>query len=225
MNEILIPKLFDNDYSFPTLQDDSEIVAWGGDLKPQRVLNAYQNGIFPWFNEGEEILWWSPNPRCVLIPNEVKVSKSLKKSFKKFQVTFNKDFKGVIQNCRDIRVKNGEITWLSEELQNLFILFHERNIAKSVEVWQNGELVGGLYGLCLGKIFCGESMFCKVSDASKVAFVSLANFLQKHDFLIDCQAVNSHLLSLGAKPMDRDDFLKIFFEKRDKKSGIQSHFW
>ncbi len=226
MNEIFIPKLAQDDFSFPPLQEGVEIVAWGGDLHPKRVLEAYQNGIFPWFNEGDEMLWYSPIPRCVLEPSEVKISKSLKKNIKKFSVTFNQDFKNVIQNCRDVRVKNGEETWLSEEIKNTFLILHELGHAKSVEVWQKNEsgsdeLVGGLYGLCLGKVFCGDSMFSKKTDASKTALVKLCEVLEKHDFLIDCQAVNSHLLSLGAKPMERDEFLKIFFEKRDKKSGFE----
>ncbi len=225
MSEILIPKLYDNNISFPPLQENSEIVAWGGDLSVSRVLNAYKNGIFPWFNEGDEILWWSPNPRCVLIPNEVKISKSLKKSMKKFRVTFNEDFKSVIQNCRDVRVQNGEETWLSEEIKEVFLKFNEQGYAKSVEVWQTNEdgkneLVGGLYGLVFGKIFCGDSMFSKKTDASKTAFVTMAQYLQKYDFLIDCQAINSHLLSMGAKAIIRDEFLKIFFEKTNLESGF-----
>ncbi len=227
MNEILVPKLYDNDISFPSLQENSEIVAWGGDLSLERVLNAYKNAIFPWFNEGEEILWWSPNPRCILIPNEVKISKSLKKSMKKFRVSFGEDFEGVIQNCRDMRVKTGEETWLSEEIKSVFKLLHVKGYAKSIEVWQKNsdgkdELVGGLYGLCFGKVFCGESMFSKVNDASKTAFVSMAKYLERYDFIIDCQAVNSHLLTLGAKGMNREEFLRIFFNKIAQNSGFKN---
>ncbi len=221
MSEILIPELFDDNFYFPPLQEGVEIVAWGGDIKPQRLLQAYKKGIFPWFNEGEEILWWSPNLRAVLIPNEVKISKSLKKSMKKFTVTFDKDFEGVISNCREVRKQIGEETWLSEELKTSFLNLHERGYAHSIEVWQDEKLVGGLYGLCFGKVFCGESMFSKKTDASKTALVRLCEALGEHDFLIDCQAVNSHLLSMGAKPMERSEFLKIFFEKANQKSGFQ----
>ncbi len=227
MNEIFIPRLYEDSFEFPPLQDGVEIVAWGGDLEPKRVLNAYKNAIFPWFNEGDEMLWYSPIPRCVLEPSEVKISKSLRKNLKKFKVTFNQDFKSVIQNCRDTRVQNGEITWLSEEIKSAFLALYEQGYAKSVEVWQrdekgNKELVGGLYGLCFGKIFCGDSMFSKKTDASKTALVRLCEALGKYDFLIDCQAVNSHLLSLGAKPMARDEFLKIFYKKAEQKSGFKS---
>ncbi len=220
MNEIYIPKLSDDVSFFPPLQEGVEIVAWGGDLSIERVLNAYKNAIFPWFNEGDEMLWYSPIPRCVLLPNEVKISKSLKKSMKKFRVSFNQDFNSVIKNCRDVRVKNAEITWLSEDIKSVFLALHERGYAKSVEVYQDDKLVGGLYGLVFGKVFCGESMFSLVSDASKTALVALAKHLEPLDFLIDCQAVNSHLLSLGAKPMDRDEFLRVFYKKSKQESGF-----
>ncbi len=224
MSEVFIPKLSSDRLWFPPLQEGVEIVAWGGDLHPDRVINAYKQGIFPWFNEGDEMLWYSPIPRCVLEPSEVKISKSLKKSMKKFSVSFNKNFPDVIQNCRDVRVQNAEITWLSEDIKSVFLKFHKLGYAKSVEVWLDGQLVGGLYGLVLGKVFCGESMFSLVSDASKTAFVALAKHLEPLDFLIDCQAVNSHLLSLGAKQMPRDEFLELFYEKSRQESGFKSHF-
>ncbi len=197
------------------------MVAIGGDLSTERLLLAYKSGIFPWYSEGEPIVWHSPNPRMVLFPEELKISKSMRQILKKsdFKVTFNKAFKEVIQNCKTVnREKQGEAgTWITDEMQEAYIKLHKLGIAKSVEVWklntersrsdqEKSHLVGGLYGLEIGNIFCGESMFSNVSNASKIAFTSL---VQTNSYkLIDCQVYNNHLASLGAKEISREEFLK-----------------
>lgn len=185
------------------------LLAIGGDLSPERIIHAYTNGIFPWFDEQEPILWWSPDPRFVLFPEDLKISKSMKQVLRKdsFKVTKNKNFKAVIEHCASTIRGNQEGTWITKEMQEAYVKLHELGYAKSVEVWQNNELVGGLYGIDLGNaVFCGESMFAKVSNASKVGFIYL---VQNSDYkLIDCQLHTQHLESLGAKHISRADFLK-----------------
>lgn len=224
MNKICIPKLSAYNYIFPdpSQAEDKGLVAWGGDLNPNRLIAAYKEGIFPWFNEGDEILWWSPNPRAILSPKDVKISKSLKKSMKKYRVSFDANFEKVICLCRDVRIENGFDTWILDEVIEAYKALHEKDFAHSVEVWYEDELVGGLYGLSLGKIFCGESMFSIKRDASKVAFVVLAKTLQKYDFIIDCQIPNPHLISLGAGEMPREKFLKLLHKKINEPSGFTS---
>ena len=200
--------------AFPSAEktDENGILALGGDLSPERLIAAYRNGIFPWYNEGEPITWYCPNPRMVLFFDRLKVSKSLKKNLKKelFTITFNTHFQEVIQACKSIERKEGFGTWITDDMQKAYLNLHKKGIAKSVEVWQNGKLVGGLYGIDLGTIFCGESMFSRVSNASKVGFVSLVEKLKKEQYkLLDCQVYNEHLASLGAEEIDRDLFLKI----------------
>ena len=200
--------------AFPTAEntDENGILALGGDLSPERLITAYRNGIFPWYNEGEPITWYCPNPRMVLFFDRLKVSKSLKKILKKelFTITFNTHFQEVIQACKSIDRKEGFGTWITDDMQKAYLNLHKKGIAKSVEVWQNGKLVGGLYGIDLGTVFCGESMFSRVSNASKVGFVSLVEKLKKEQYkLLDCQVYNKHLASLGAEEINRDLFLKI----------------
>lgn len=188
------------------------IVAIGGDLLPQRLILAYRSGIFPWFEDDEPILWWSPPERMVLFFDELKVSKSMRNIINRgiFRVTFNTAFKEVISNCRSIKRDGQPGTWITPDMVNAYCSLHEMGIAKSVEVWQGDELVGGLYGVDLGHIFCGESMFSKVSNASKIAFIALAKQLELANYrLLDCQVHNDHLESLGAREIDRDDFLEI----------------
>ena len=188
------------------------IVAVGGDLSPERLLLAYQSGIFPWYNEGEPIIWYSPDPRMVLFPNKLKISKSMHQIFRKdvFQITFNQNFKEVISQCKITNRKDQEGTWITDEMQKAYLELHKLGIAKSVEVWQNDELIGGLYGIELGTVFCGESMFSKVSNASKVAFIHLTQKLKKENYkLIDCQVYTDHLASLGAEEIPRKKFIKI----------------
>lgn len=185
------------------------LLAYGGDLSIDRLINAYSNGIFPWFEEGEPILWWSPDPRFVLVPNELKVSKSLKKLIRDnaFTITENKAFKEVISACGKMKRKGQRGTWITKEMVDSYCDLHHLGLAKSVEVWQNNELVGGLYGIDLNNgVFCGESMFATVSNASKIGFVT---FIQKSKYkLIDCQVFTKHLESFGAKHISRNEFIK-----------------
>lgn len=185
------------------------LLAVGGDLSVKRLLLAYQSGIFPWFSEGEPVLWWSPNPRFVLFPEHLKVSKSMKQVLRNrgFKVTENKAFIEVMQACSKIKRKGQNDTWITNSMVAAYVKLHELGYAKSVEVWQDDMLVGGLYGVDLGNgVFCGESMFSKVSNASKVGFIYL---VQNSNYkLIDCQVYTSHLQSLGAENMSRATFLR-----------------
>lgn len=199
-------------HTFPPahLAEKAGLLAIGGDLSPQRILTAYKNGIFPWYSEGEPILWWSPNPRLVLYPKELKVSTSLKKVMKKnlFTITMDTAFYEVINACAQVRVKKNEGTWITDEMKTAYVKLHQMGFAHSVEAWQEDKLAGGLYGLCLGKCFFGESMFSTVSNASKVAFVKLVEFLIAHDIdLIDCQVKTDHLIRFGAREIPRKKFL------------------
>ena len=199
---------------FPPVEETSAegILAVGGDLSPERLMLAYKSGIFPWFEDDEPILWWSPEERMVLFFDDLKISKSMRNVLKKgeFNVTFNKDFKAVITNCQQAKRVGQNGTWITNDMINAYCKLHELGFAKSVEVWKNNELVGGLYGIDLGDVFCGESMFSKVSNASKVAFITLAQKLEKADYkLIDCQVHNNHLESLGCVEIDREVFMAI----------------
>lgn len=196
------------------------ILAFGGDLSPERMLLAYRSGIFPWFNEDEPIIWWAPNPRMVLFFDELIVSKSMRNILNRntFKVTFNQDFRNVISNCQKIKRQGQRGTWITNDMIEAYCKLHELGIAKSVEVWQNDTLVGGLYGIDLGHVFCGESMFSSVSNASKVAFIALVNQLKTNNYkLLDCQVYNEHLESLGCREIDREAFMAIL---RSKKSSI-----
>ena len=212
---------------FPPYQTTSKdgIIALGGDLHPDRLIYAYQNGIFPWYSENEPIVWYCPNKRMVLFPDDLKVSKSMKNILKneKFIITENEAFEEVISQCKNIARKDGFGTWITGEMKQAYINLHKKGIAKSIEVWlpntdldEKGKakkvLVGGLYGLKIGNVFCGESMFSKVSNASKVAFIYMVQSnLYK---LIDCQVYNDHLKTLGAKEIMRDKFLTLLKKMR-----------
>ena len=188
------------------------ILAIGGDLSPERLQLAYKSGIFPWFEDGEPIMWWSPNPRMVLFLDELIVSKSMRNILNRnsFKVTFNQNFRDVISNCQNIERDGQNGTWITNDMIEAYCKMHELGIAKSVEVWQDEVLVGGLYGIDLGHIFCGESMFSKVSNASKVAFIALVHQLKVENYkLLDCQVYNPHLESLGCREIERVDFMKI----------------
>jgi leucyl/phenylalanyl-tRNA--protein transferase len=197
----------------PVSETDSDgILAVGGDLSPERLQLAYRSGIFPWFGEGEPITWWSPNPRMVLFPDELIISKSMRNILNRniFKVTFNQNFRDVISNCQKIKRDGQNGTWITNDMIEAYCKLHELGIAKSIEVWQDDELVGGLYGIDLGHVFCGESMFSKVSNASKVAFIALADQLKKDNYkLLDCQVYNPHLESLGCREIDREEFMSI----------------
>lgn len=192
----------------PRLADVDGLLAVGGDLSVDRLKLAYRNAIFPWFSGDQAIMWFSPPERCVIYPDRIKISKSLKKTIKsrRFTVTENNAFAQVIAQCAHIPRKEQDGTWIGEKMQAAYNKLHALGIAKSVEVWENQELVGGLYGIQVGRVFCGESMFSNVSDASKVALVYLA---QTDIDLIDCQLENPHLMSMGAEIILREDFLRI----------------
>jgi leucyl/phenylalanyl-tRNA--protein transferase len=203
---------------FPPVSEANSdgILAIGGDLSPERLLLAYKSGIFPWFEEGEPIFWWSPNPRMVLFLDELVVSKSMRNILNRniFKVSFNQNFREVISNCQKIKRDGQNGTWITNDMIEAYCKLNELGIAKSVEVWQNEKLVGGLYGIDLGNVFCGESMFSKVSNASKVAFIVLVNQLKKDNYkVLDCQVYNEHLESLGCREIDRTDFMKILKSK------------
>lgn len=187
------------------------LLAIGGDLSRERLLLAYRNGIFPWYSPGEPILWWSPDPRLVLYPEEIHISRSLRKTLKKkqFQITTDKVFAEVIRACAESRLDNDQQTWIVPEMIRAYCRLHQSGYAHSVEVWDKDELVGGLYGLALGRAFSGESMFTYVKDASKTAFVYLAAFVKALGFhMIDCQVRTNHLIRFGAKEIPRKAFLK-----------------
>lgn len=201
-------------FPHPNDSDADGFLALGGDLSVQRLLLAYHSGIFPWYEKGGPILWWSPDPRMVLFPEKLKVSKSLRKTLnsEKFTISFNQDFPQVINACAQIPRKGEAGTWITAEMQAAYIKLHTLGHAVSVEVWQDDNLVGGLYGIDLPdrKIFCGESMFSLVPDASKVAFYYLVEHLKSKNYkLIDCQIYNPHLESLGAEEIERELFLRM----------------
>ena len=205
----LTPELY-----FPPASETSPegIIAVGGDLSPERLLLAYQNGIFPWYNNDEPKLWWCPEERMVLFFENLRITKSMRNVLNRneFQITFNTAFRDVISNCQQSPRKGQDGTWISDEIIEAYCKLHELGHAKSIEVWQNEELVGGLYGIDLGDVFCGESMFSKVPNASKVAFIHLAKQLENANYkVLDCQVHNHHLESLGCIEIDRDEFLAI----------------
>lgn len=208
----MVFQLDDNNYAFPSaeLAEKDGLLAVGGDLAPLRLLNAYANGIFPWFNEGEPILWWSLDPRLVIRPGEMKVSKSLRHTLNsgKFEVRADTNFRSVMEHCAGTPREGQDGTWITQEMLEAYCRLHELGFAHSFETYLDGQLVGGLYGVSIGKAFFGESMFHTVNDASKVAFYHLHQFLTKNNFkLIDCQQETSHLKSLGAYPIPRKDYL------------------
>ena len=202
------------DYIFPhpSNADKNGIVAYGGDLNPLRILEAYKLGVFPWFESDQNLMWWSPDPRMILYTDKFKVSKSFKAFLKKsnYKVTFNKDFELVINSCANIKRINQKGTWITEGLIKSFIDLHKMGKAISVEIWEDDDIVGGLYGLDLDDIFCGESMFSKSSNASKIALYYLTKELRKNNYrFIDCQVPSEHLKSLGGEVISRSNFLDL----------------
>ncbi len=199
-------------FVFPKVDEANEdgLLAIGGDLSPERLLLAYRSGIFPWYSEDEPILWWSPDPRMVLIPTELHISKSMKKLLRDnvFSVTFNQCFTAVIEQCSNV-IRGGQRgTWITSEMKEAYIHLHEKGYAKSVEVWKGDQLVGGLYGVDLGHVFCGESMFSILPNTSKYGFIKWVQYLEQQDYaLVDCQVHTDHLERLGAKLISRESFI------------------
>ena len=217
-----IPLLDDDNPQFPdprgALKEPDGLLAVGGNLQPQTLLSAYRSGIFPWYQDDDPILWWSPATRCVLPPSDLHCSKSLRKTLRRneYQVTFNQAFGEVIQACSAPRDDDGG-TWITEEMMAAYRQLHGQGQAHSVEVWLEDKLIGGLYGVAIGSLFCGESMFSRQASASKIAMAHLCRWgLESGLELIDCQLVNPHLVSLGAVSIERSAFLTQLSECRDK---------
>lgn len=209
----MIPWL-DADPNFPPVQDalrePNGLLAAGGDLSAARLTEAYRHGIFPWFNPGEPILWWSPDPRMVLFPSEFKLSRSLRKTLKKrdYEVRMDTAFADVMRACAAPR-EAGSGTWIGAGMVAAYTRLHEMGLAHSVETWRGDELIGGLYGVAMGRMFYGESMFSRASDASKIALAHLVRYLARRGFgMIDCQMKTAHLASLGAREISRAEFLR-----------------
>ncbi|OHE16132.1 MAG: leucyl/phenylalanyl-tRNA--protein transferase, partial [Sulfurimonas sp. RIFOXYD12_FULL_36_11] len=209
-----IPQLKKHELTFPNPNDANEdgIVAWGGDLNPPRLIRAYQNGIFPWYAKNDPIIWWSTDPRLIMELGDFKLSRSLKKSMKKFHYKIDANFIEVMKQCSSVKRENQNGTWIQDEIIEAYSALHDMDMAHSIESYQNGKLVGGLYGVVVGKVFCGESMFSLVNDASKSAYAILIKHLKfwGYDF-IDSQVPTEHLKSLGAKEVTREYFLSRLY--------------
>ena len=221
----MIAKLTKYDLTFPDPNSANEdgIVAWGGDLNPTRLVRAYENGIFPWYSKDDPIIWWSTNPRLIMEIDDFKLTRSLQKSMKKFEYKFNSNFVEVMHNCSIVPRNNQVGTWIQDDIIEAYSVLNGMGIAHSVESYHNGKLVGGLYGVVVGKVFCGESMFSFVSDASKSAYAVLIKHLKEwgYDF-IDCQVPTEHLKSLGAKEVSREYFLDRLHKVNIDKV---EHYW
>lgn len=225
-----LPRLGDDPRSpFPptatALDTPNGLLAWGGGLEPERLLAAYRRGIFPWYSDGQPLLWWSPAPRCVIRPQHVYVSRRTRRRFNsgRFELTLDRAFTDVVSGCASSR-RDDEGTWITEELAGAFAALHRRGCAHSLEAWHNGELVGGIYGLALGRAFFGESMFARRTDASKIALVALCRLLARHGFeLLDCQVENPHLLRMGAESWPRERFETVLARLVDEP--VDAAFW
>ncbi|MDX2479930.1 MAG: leucyl/phenylalanyl-tRNA--protein transferase [Desulfuromusa sp.] len=221
----------DDELWFPPVAaaEDYGLLAVGGDLSPERLLLAYSLGIFPWFNPGEPILWWAPDPRCVLFPAKLHISRSLQRFMRKhsYRISFDENFPGVIYWCRRLRAGlDGSGTWITPEMKKAYTRLHELGFAHSVECWDGDQLVGGLYGVCIGRCFFGESMFSRSNNASKVVLIHLLEYLQQHGFeLLDCQQTTEHLISMGAQEISRQEFLQYLLKAAVPPYGpLVSHF-
>lgn len=215
-----------NSLQFPALdkalQEPNGLLAAGGDLSAERLIKAYRHGCFPWFSDGQPILWWSPDPRTVLFPDELHVSRSLGKVLRqnRYKVTFDQDFAAVITACSEPRAYADD-TWITSAMRDAYLELHRRGLAHSVEVWQGQQLVGGLYGLAMGQLFFGESMFSRADNASKVGFVMLVEHLKAAGFvMIDCQMPTQHLHSFGARAISREQFASTLNQHLDQPSTI-----
>lgn len=220
--------VLDKQIIFPDPKESEEdgLLAIGGDLRPERLIKAYSSGIFPWFSAEYPYLWWSPDPRLILLPGKFKLSKSLKQKIRKadFSVRYNYNFPEVIRQCSEVIRPDQEGTWITEDMKKAYIRLHELGYAHSVEIWIDGELAGGLYGVAFGRVFFGESMFHNVRDASKLAtWFLVQRCLELGIHFIDSQVTTGHLLSLGAEEIPRDEYLKLL--KKALKEGIQPLLW
>jgi len=215
----MIPKLtYQLSFPDPRTASAEGIVAYGGDLSPSRLMMAYRNGIFPWYSINDPILWWSPDPRLILELDDFKLHRSLRKKISQFEIRFDSVFSEVIRECASAPRRGQKGSWITHEMIEAYETLHALGHAHSVEAFQNGVLVGGLYGVSVGGAFCGESMFAKISDASKVAFAALVDRLREGDFdFIDCQVPTEHLKSLGAKEVSRDTFLECLIHSQTEK--------
>ena len=213
----MIFQLNDNDVVFPDpfLAEADGLLAIGGDLSSARLMNAYHNGIFPWYAEGDPICWYAPPERCVIFPQHIHISKSMKKILakNKFQIKMDTDFEEVIRQCKTILRKGEHGTWINSDMEKAYIALYKQGFAHSIEAWYNNELVGGMYGLNINGVFCGESMFSKIDDASKIVMIWICS---KSDFrLLDCQIPNPHLLMMGAKMISQKEYLDILHAPKD----------
>jgi len=226
-DDFYLPELRRGAHNFPSARYASEegLLAYGGDLNPNRVLKAYREGIFPWYSPEDPILWWSPNPRLVLFPQDFKVGKSFKRVLrnKGFEVKFDQNFEAVITHCGDVPRPGQEGTWLTQEMKEAYIELHNMGFAHSIETYYEGELVGGLYGLAMGRAFFGESMFSLMSNASRVSLFALSSICveKSYDF-IDCQVETPHLVKWGATLLDRDNYLDLLDLALEKNSDFGS---
>ena len=228
---LTLPRLDWDDLWFPAvaqaLDEPNGLLAFGGDLRPERILAAYRRGIFPWYQDDQPILWWSPNPRAVLFPHAVHISRSMRRVLnrKLFDVRMDTDFAGVMRGCAELTdIRTG--TWITAAMQRAYGELHRMGYAHCIEVWQNEHLVGGLYGIALGAVFYGESMFSRVENASKVALIRLCQQLQRWGFaVIDCQVSNDHLRSMGSCPIDRSEFLTLLDRHVDRSVAVGNGAW
>ena len=210
-------------FQFPPVETSTPegIVAVGGNLSPGMLLSAYSQGLFPWYSEEDPILWWSPDPRCVILPNEIHISKSMKKLLKKnrFSVSLDTCFSEVISACKEIPRKNQDGTWITDEMRDAYLELHRLGFAHSLEVWRERSIAGGIYGVSLGRTFFGESMFSRISNASKLALIQLMEFLSKMEFdLFDCQVNSPHLETFGAKQIGREEFISRLNKSLETKT-------
>jgi len=212
----------------PELAEPEGLLAVGGDLSIDRLLLAYKMGIFPWYSEGEPILWWSPDPRMVLFPSEIHIPRRLQRILRqgRFKITFDKAFSRVIEECAAVRQEKGQGTWITQDMMQAYTNLHLAGYAHSAEAWYRNKLVGGVYGVALGQVFFGESMFSRVSNSSKAAFVTLVENLRHWGFrLIDCQVSTQHLARFGAREIPRKHFLEILRDLSDKPSNAPAPHW
>ncbi len=213
-------------FPHPSQANPDGLIGIGADLHPQRLLLAYQNGIFPWYSAGEPVHWWCLTPRLVLFPSKIRISKSMKPYLKegRFRYSFDTEFLSVMLNCKTVARKDQKGSWIHQDILEAFFALHQKGFAHSVEVWEDSELVGGLYGLAIGKMFCGESMFAKRPNASKVALIQLSKYLlEKGYHFIDCQQDTSHLRSMGAELIEKREFFLMLEE--NKEYPLHSENW